>query len=209
MYNIDREKSIKKLFSIFVCQKGGNMSLKQDRNGVRTPADVTRRYKLGLIGPIEKDLEEKVEKEDGKGLSTNDFTDEDKSKIHSHVNKNILDSITEEEIEKWNNNSYQEQVYNLENYKVADLVITRSSCIKKNNRICINIVGAIPILENIETTLLNLPNELKPTETKDFLICDSSGVTGYGYISNNGTVKVAFPSEINSEIRTSFVYDIN
>lgn len=35
----------------------------------------------------------KVDKVSGKGLSTNDFTDEDKEKIHSHENKTLLDTI--------------------------------------------------------------------------------------------------------------------
>ena len=36
----------------------------------------------------------KVDKEEGKGLSTNDFTDADKLKVHTHSNKGLLDTIT-------------------------------------------------------------------------------------------------------------------
>ena len=113
---------------------------KQDRNGVRTPVDVERRYNLGKIKETEKRvgrLEEereiddklslsstnavqnkvitkeiqtldknKISAEEGKGLSSNDFTDEDKKAIHTHSNKEILDNITQEDIEKWNKIQY-------------------------------------------------------------------------------------------------------
>ena len=114
---------------------------KQDRNGVRTPVDVERRYNLGKITKTEervKKLEEereiddklslsstnavqnkvitkeiqtldknKISVEEGKGLSSNDFTDEDKKAIHTHSNKEILDNITQEDIEKWNKTQYK------------------------------------------------------------------------------------------------------
>ncbi len=127
--------------------------LKQDRNGVRTPTDIERRYKLGAIGTTEnrvtmlerksvldtelsststnavqnkvitEELNTKVNKINGKQLSTNDFTDEDKEAIHTHdnkeildsienievihthSNKEILDSITEQDIDTWNNSA--------------------------------------------------------------------------------------------------------
>ena len=54
-------------------------------------------------------LANKVSKEEGKGLSTNDFTDYYVSRInnsfgvsHSHNNKEVLDSITSSDIENWN-----------------------------------------------------------------------------------------------------------
>ena len=109
---------------------------KQDRNGVRTPVDLERRYQFGNIASQEERLKKveeeqgidnelslfsnravankiitkkfneldlaKVEKEYGKGLSTNDFTDDDKNSIHSHKNKTILDTITQEDIDNWN-----------------------------------------------------------------------------------------------------------
>ena len=105
---------------------------KQDRNGSRVPADVERRYKLGVIEPTAEEVEKlkqervvdsalsttstnpvqnkvitnalnnKVSRETGKGLSTNDFTDEYKEKLdtsseesHSHNNKSVLDKITQ------------------------------------------------------------------------------------------------------------------
>ena len=43
--------------------------------------------------------------EEGKGLSSNDFTDDDKDSIHTHSNKDVLDGITQDKINKWDNNS--------------------------------------------------------------------------------------------------------
>jgi len=115
------------------------ISRKQDLNGVRTPEDVERRYKLGAISGLEDDVDElkqdiiiddflsststhpvqnkiitaalgsldsnKVDKVSGKGLSSNDFTDEDKTSIHTHSNKSILDTITQAKINQWDANS--------------------------------------------------------------------------------------------------------
>lgn len=104
---------------------------KQDMNGVRTPLDVERRHKLGAIPGLEKDVSDlqeevivdsqlssssthavqnkvitqnftslsnnKVDKVSGKGLSSNDFTDSEKE---------ILDMITLQKIQQWDNNSF-------------------------------------------------------------------------------------------------------
>lgn len=111
---------------------------KQDRNGSRVPADVERRYKLGVIEPTAEEVEKlkeervvdtalsststnpvqnkvitnalnnKVSKETGKGLSTNDFTDDYKDKIdasstesHTHDNKSVLDNIETSDTTNW------------------------------------------------------------------------------------------------------------
>ena len=110
--------------------------MKQDRNGVRTPVDLERRYKFGNIASQEERLKKveeeqeidnelslfstnavankvitqkfnevdlaKVDKEYDKGLSSNDFTDNDKNSIHTHSNKTVLDKITQANIDKWN-----------------------------------------------------------------------------------------------------------
>ena len=54
-------------------------------------------------------FEEKVDKETGKGLSSNDYSDEEKQKVgeaysakHSHDNKSLLDSITQAMVNVWN-----------------------------------------------------------------------------------------------------------
>lgn len=118
---------------------------KQDRSVARTATDVERRYNLQKINPLEEDVEElkkdfvvdtnlsassknaiangtvtielakKVNREEGKGLSTNDFTNEDKKKLdemqdtgHSHENKKVLDQITEGMLSNWGNIAYYE-----------------------------------------------------------------------------------------------------
>lgn len=48
----------------------------------------------GLIDELAEELGGKVDVSDGKGLSSNDYTDEDKAKVHTHANKAILDEIT-------------------------------------------------------------------------------------------------------------------
>lgn len=103
------------------------MNKKQDLNGYRTPEDVARRYKLGDIELNTEDIEElkqasiidtslsttsehavenkvitqalnnKVAKETGKGLSSNDYTDTDKNKlsgIESGAEVNIIESVS-------------------------------------------------------------------------------------------------------------------
>ena len=104
---------------------------KQDRTSSRLPTDTERKYKLGQIELTAEELEKlkselvvdeylsitssnaianktvtnalnnKVTKEPDKGLSSNDFTDEHKNKIHTHNNKTLLDTITQEKIEEW------------------------------------------------------------------------------------------------------------
>lgn len=107
---------------------------RQDRNGSRTTTDIERKYKLGQIDYTAEEIEElkkkivvdsslsassnnaiansavtialnnKVSKETGKGLSTNDFTDADKEKLddavnnyHTHSNKALLDTYKQTE----------------------------------------------------------------------------------------------------------------
>ena len=58
-----------------------------------------------ITGAIINLNENKVDKVEGKGLSENDFTDEDKASIHTHDNKSILDTITQAKIDQWDANS--------------------------------------------------------------------------------------------------------
>ena len=144
---------------------------RQDKNGVRTAVDLERRYKFkdieltaeevdelkelievdsflstSSIHPVQNKviteaLNNKVNKEAGKELSSNDFTDDYKqqiedntelrhihnnmtllqsyeqteddlrdavSKRHKHSNKEVLDTITDEQIRSWNENSFSE-----------------------------------------------------------------------------------------------------
>jgi hypothetical protein len=105
---------------------------RQDRNGTRTTTDIERKYRLGQIDYTKQEIEEmkkkivvdtslstssynaianstvtialnnKVSKETGKALSTNDFTDEYKKNLdtavtnnHSHSNKSLLDTYSQ------------------------------------------------------------------------------------------------------------------
>lgn len=111
---------------------------KQDINGYRTPEDVARRYKLGEINLNTKDIEElkkaiicdtqlsitstapvqnkvitaalnnKVNKEEGKGLSSNDFTDAYVQQIEDLAEEigTIEGNIPEDSIKRWNNLAY-------------------------------------------------------------------------------------------------------
>ena len=224
------------------------MPSKQDRNGVRTASDVERRHKLSLIEPtaeevnklkddivvdtqlsttsthplenrvITQNLNNKVNKETGKGLSTNDFTNEYKislenssSNSHTHSNKEVLDNITSEKIEIWDNaGSYTS--YGLSSYAETGVTILRSACGVKNNRVCINFVGTKSIEANTTTTLFTLPEEVRPSETKDFIAfgqtSNNDGYIGYGFVTSEGLLQVRFNTTITSYIRFSFVYDM-
>ena len=200
---------------------------KQDRNGARTASDIERKYAFTKTTQKAEEadkkasssiatLEDKVDKIDGMGLSQNNFTDAyqiaiDENTIarHKHLNKSVLDNITEEEVNNWDsantnkhthsNKSTLDNItstkvsnwdtaktrtdatsYNLANYKVSGLTILRSSCIKKNNRVVINFVGTISMPANTTTTLFNLPTALQPSTTRDFVAFgQSSNTDGY------------------------------
>ncbi len=60
-----------------------------------------------VYGKILARINTRVEKEEGKGLSSNDYTDAEKKELesagrlkHSHENKRILDSVTQKMLEK-------------------------------------------------------------------------------------------------------------
>jgi hypothetical protein len=76
--------------------------------GTRTAEDFDAQV-LKVGGDDVRDLlAGKVDKVDGKGLSTNDFTDAYKSAVdantsarHTHSNKSVLDGITAEKVAAW------------------------------------------------------------------------------------------------------------
>lgn len=144
--------------------------VKQDRNGSRTPADVERRYQLGVIPSVKEDVEnikdeivvdsflsttstravqnkvitenlnKKVNKVTGKGLSTNDFTDEYKNMIdgtykqgHTHANKDVLDDITSTKVNEWNNktNLTQTTLYKSSTGSIGDITFSINPAIFK------------------------------------------------------------------------------
>lgn len=249
------------------------MSVKGDRAKPRTPLDVERKYNFEKIDPTAEEVEKlkeervvddalsatstnavqnkvitenlnlKVSKEAGKGLSSNDFTDEYKDKIdenagsshthdnkellnsysqteedlksavdnnHTHTNKDVLDGISSDDIAIWNGMTTA-TTYNLSDYAVDGLTILRSSCIDKNGRVCINFVGTLSMEANTTTALFNLPSELYPATTKDFVVFGQSsntdGYIGYGYITDGGSLQVRFNQAITSYIRFTITYD--
>lgn len=103
--------------------------------------------------------------------------------------------------------------YGLSTYKVSDLSILRSSCVLKNNRVCISFVGTLSMSANTTTTLFNLPADIRPTATKDFVVFGQSsnndGYIGYGYVTSDGLLQVRFNEDISSYIRFSTVYDLD
>ena len=154
---------------------------RQDRNGTRTTADIERKYKLGQIDYTAQEIEEmkkkivvdsslsasssnaiansavtqalntKVSKETGKGLSTNDFTDDDKEKLnsatanqHSHSNKAILDTYTKT----------QEEMLNATSHTHANKTVLDGITSDKVNR-----WSNIPLYENGGTTDANTTTE--------------------------------------------------
>lgn len=203
---------------------------KRDRNGVRTASDVERKYKMGMIEPTAEDVDElknvtlvvddylsatsthsvqnrvitqnlnkKVTKENGKGLSSNDFTDNDKNSIHTHGNQEVLDELV------------APKSYNLINYKVSGLIIETGSCVRKENRICINISCKYGVDVNTDTKLFNLPSECTPSEEKNFVLYGEDNnkniYYGIGSVTIEGHLIVRFTNQINS-LKMSFVYDI-
>ena len=88
-------------------------------------------------------LENKVDKEEGKGLSTNDFTNEEKEKLaglsnyddaaikkemgentesrHTHNNKDVLDEITSERVAKWDESEGGSTIEIVDNLSSTDV----------------------------------------------------------------------------------------
>lgn len=215
----------------------------------RTPQDVERKHRLSLIEktaqevdalkedivvdsalsvtsthPVENKvitqaLANKVTVEEGKGLSSNDFTDEHLNRVnqsfgdsHSHANYDVLDGITEDDIEKWNNSGESSIRYFLTTYASSDVTILRYICTVKNDRVCFSFVGTCPMNANTTTTLFTMPEVLRPSETRDFIVFGQSsnfdGYIGYGYVTPDGLLQVRFSEDITSYIRFSAVYDL-
>lgn len=189
------------------------MLSKQDQAGARTPEDVLRRLNLHeleealeVVDKIRKNLyvdtqlsitstmpvenkvitqalNQKVNKVEGKGLSTNDFTNEYKSKLDT-------------------------EIIDLSNYAVSGLQITNVTCINKNNRVCIDFTGVIDIQANTQTTIFTIPSSIVPTVNKNFL-CIANNIVGVGTITSTGNITLTFPQTISDKvIKYSAIYDL-
>lgn len=215
----------------------------------RTPQDVERKHRLSLIEKTAQEVDElkedivvdsalsitsthpvenkvitqalanKVTVEEGKGLSSNDFTDEHLRRVnqsfgdtHSHANYDVLDSITEDDINNWNNSGESSIKYFLTSYFASGVSALRYACTKNNDRVCLNFVGTKSMNANTTTTLMTLPSELRPNDTRDFVVfgqsSNTTGYVGYGYITPDGLLQVRFNNAISSYIRFSVTYDL-
>lgn len=168
---------------------------------------------------ITEALSKKVNAEEGKGLSTNDFTDEHLNRLnnsfgesHSHDNKDVLDGITQSDIDNWNSAGGSSIRYFLTSFATSDVTILRYACTVKDDRVCFSFVGTCPMNANTTTTLFTLPSYLRPSETRDFVVFGQSsnfdGYIGYGYITPDGLLQVRFSEDISSYIRFSVTYDL-
>lgn len=65
---------------------------------------------------------------------------------------------------------------------------------------------------NTTTTLFNLPYDLRPFETRDFVVfgqsSNTTGYVGYGYVTPDGLLQVRFNNAVSSYIRFSVTYDL-
>lgn len=215
----------------------------------RTPQDVERKHRLSLIEKTAQEVDElkedivvdsalsitsthpvenkvitqalanKVTVEEGKGLSSNDFTDEHLRRVnqsfgdaHSHANYDVLDGITEDDINNWNNSGESSIKYFLTSYFASGVSALRYACTKNNDRVCLNFVGTKSMNANTTTTLMTLPSELRPNDTRDFVVfgqsSNTTGYVGYGYITPDGLLQVRFNDAISSYIRFSVTYDL-
>lgn len=133
--------------------------------------------------------------------------------VDSYTSKYSTNPVQNKAITTYVNERTDATTYDLSSYKVSSLSILRSSCIVKNNRVCMNFVGTLSMNANATTTLFNLPTELRPTATKDFVVFGQSsntdGYIGYGYVTSDGLLQVRFNEAISSYIRFSVVYDLD
>jgi hypothetical protein len=196
-----------------------NKIAKQDRNGVRTPVDIERRYNFNKLEEI-TDTDErltnlennKVDKVAGKNLSSNDFTngyrmqiDENTESRHSHSNKEILDTFTksgaelealiEEAVEDAHTHSNKSLLdsYTQTNSNLADAVSKKHTHSNKS------------VLDQITQSMLD---QIGATES-DIYSYSSSDYEGYlwltnGYLEQWGSVAIS-PTSANT-VTSATVY---
>lgn len=153
----------------------------------------------------------------------NNYTDTEKTKlsglknitVDSAMSSSSTNPVQNKVVKAYidaNSGGSSSSSYSLSSYKVSGLTILRSSCVIKDDRVCINFVGTLSMAANATTTLFNLPSALRPTATKDFVVFGQSsntdGYVGYGYVTSDGLLQVRFNEAISSYIRFSAVYDL-
>lgn len=146
-----------------------------------------------------QDISGKVDKETGKGLSTNDFTTTYKNNVdsnttarHTHSNKSVLDDISSTDITNWNNKSDFSGSYN-------DLSNKPTIPVKDNYTITNNLNNQLQTVGIIEQNVGNIIKYWEGTQSE------------YNAISSkdNNTIYYITDAEENYVIDNSYVHTDN
>lgn len=133
--------------------------------------------------------------------------------VDSYMSSNSTNPVQNKIVKKYiDDNMGTATTYFASSYAESGVSILRSSLEAKNHRVCFNFVGTKSMSANTTTTLFTFPSELRPTETRDFVVFgqtnNNDGYIGYGYITSDGLLQVRFNVAITSYIRFCAVYDI-
>ena len=90
---------------------------------------------------IDTNLKNKVQQEEGKGLSTNDFTTEEKEKL------NNTPTITNEDVQKWNNKSDFDGSY--ESLKDKPSIPTKTSELENDSGFAPVIISTVDLEDGV------------------------------------------------------------
>ncbi len=90
---------------------------------------------------IDTNLKNKVQQEEGKGLSTNDFTTEEKEKLEN------TPIITNEDVQKWNNKSDFDGSY--ENLKDKPSIPTKTSELENDSGFAPVIISTVDLEDGV------------------------------------------------------------
>ena len=111
-------------------------------------------------------------------------------------------------------NPFEGKEYDLTQYEtLSGITTTRTRCINKMNRVVIDFVIRCTISANTDTTIYTLPEELRPSQSIEFVAIANNGNTkiiGIGFINNNGMLRVNLASALTTSgyLRCCVVYDI-
>ena len=111
-------------------------------------------------------------------------------------------------------NPFEAKEYDLTEYEtLSGITTTRTRCIKKMDRVVIDFVIRCAISANTDTTIYTLPEELRPSQSVEFVAIANSGNTkiiGIGFINSNGMIRVNLASALTTSgyLRCCIVYDL-
>ena len=117
--------------------------------------------------------------------------------VDSYMSSNSTNPVQNKIVKKYiDDNMGTATTYFASSYAESGVSILRSSLEAKNHRVCFNFVGTKSMSANTTTTLFTFPSELRPTETRDFVVFgqtnNNDGYIGYGYITSDGLLQVRF-----------------